>query len=72
MSKFRMQRYTEMPDRACVTIDSRLIVALIRTGNGLKIEVYPITSGEPWIAPFDRFEVEERGIHELEREIGHD
>ena len=70
MSRFRMQRNAEMPARACVTIDDRLIVALIRTEDGLKIEVYPITDGEPWIDPCDRFEVDEGDIRDLERELG--
>ena len=54
---------------SCVVIDDRLDVTLIRTGDGLKIEVYPITDGEVWDDPCDRFEVDEDEIRELEREI---
>jgi hypothetical protein len=72
MTKFRMQRYKEMPDRVCVVIDNRFDVAIIRTGDGLKIEVYPITDGEPWMDPCARFEVDEDEIRELEPELGDD
>jgi hypothetical protein len=72
MTKFHMQHNTDVPDRFRVVIDDRLDVALIRTEDGLKIEVYPITGGEVWDDPFDRFAVDEDEIRELEREIGHD
>jgi hypothetical protein len=70
MTKFHTQHNTDMPDRLIVVIDDRLDVTLIRTGDGLKIEVYPITGGQVWDDPFDRFAVEEDEIRELERELG--
>jgi hypothetical protein len=54
------------PTRVFVTLDDRFDIALIRTRDGLEIEVYPITGGEPWIDPYDRFEVHESAIRELE------
>jgi hypothetical protein len=59
-------------DRAFVTVDDRFDVAIIRTADGLTIEVRPITDGAPWIDPCDRLEVDEGEIRDLEREIGHD
>jgi len=72
MTKFNIQHSTGLSDRACVTIDGRLIVALIRTEDGLEIAVYPITGGQIWDDPFDRFTVDEAEIRELERELGDD
>jgi hypothetical protein len=72
MTKFHMQHDTDVPDRVCVVIDDRLDVTLIRTDDGLKIEVYPITGGQVWDDPFDRFEVDEDEIRELEPELGDD
>ena len=69
MTKFNIQRMTDRPDRVFVAIDDRLDVAIIRTADGLKVEVYPITDGEIWDDPYDRFEVDEGQIRELEREL---
>ncbi len=71
MTKFNIQHMTDRPDRVFVAIADRFEVAVIRTADGLKIEVYPITDGEIWDDPCDRFEVDEGEIRELEREIGH-
>lgn len=72
MTRFHTQHNTDMPDRVCVVIDDRLDVTLIRTEDGLKIEVYPITGGQVWDDPFDRFAVDEDEIRELEREPSDD
>jgi hypothetical protein len=72
MTKFHTQHNTEMPDRVCVVINDRLDVTLIRTDDGLKIEVYPLTGGQVWDDPFGRFYVDEEEIRELERELGDD
>ena len=69
MTKFNIQHVTDRPDRVFVAIDDRLDVAIIRTADGLKVEVYPIADGEIWVDPYDRFEVDEGQIRELEREL---
>ena len=61
-----------LPDHVFLTLDDRFDIALIRTGDGLRIEVFPITDGQVWDNPFDRFEVDEEAIRELEREMGVD
>jgi hypothetical protein len=66
IAKFAARHDALQSDHAFVTIDDRFEVALIRTRDGLKIEVYPITGGEPWNDPCDRFEVDESEIRELE------
>jgi hypothetical protein len=72
MTKFRCEPIAHLPDRAIVTVDNRFDIAIIRTGDGLTIEVYLITDGEPWDDPFERFAVDEEEIRHLEQEIGHD
>jgi hypothetical protein len=70
MTKFTIEHDADLPDRVSVTVDGRFLAALIRTGDGLSINVYPITGGEVWDDPCDRFEVDEDEIRELEKEIG--
>ena len=72
MTKFNIQHNTGLSDRVFVALDDRFDVALIRTADGLEIEVYPITDGEVWCEPCDRFAVDEADIRELEREMGDD
>jgi hypothetical protein len=72
IAKFSTRHDARLPDHAFVTLDDRFEIALIRTRDGLKIEVYPSTGGEVWNDPFDRFEVDEDEIRELERELGND
>ena len=75
MTKFNIQHNTGLSDRVFVTLDDRFDVAVIRTEDGLRLEIFPITDGEAWCDPCDRFEVSEADIRELEREkreIGRD
>jgi hypothetical protein len=72
MTKFQYELSDHRLDRAFVTVDDRFDVAIIRTENGLRIEVYPITGGQVWDDPRGRFEVDEEQIRELERELGDD
>jgi hypothetical protein len=58
-----------LPDRQSVAVDGRFQVTMRRTTHGLSLEVYPITNGEAWIDPFQRFEVDESEIRELEDEL---
>jgi hypothetical protein len=68
MTKFNIQTNTGLSDRAIVAIGDRFDVVLIRTADGLKIEVYPITDGDAWDDPFERFEIDESEIRKLEEE----
>lgn len=70
MTKFHIQHNTGLPDRVFVALDDRFDVALIRTASGLAIEVFPITDGEVWCEPCDRFAVDEEEIRKLGREMG--
>ena len=71
MTKFNIQHSTDRSDRIFVAIDNRFDIALIRTEDGLGIEVYPLTDGQVWDDPIDRFKVDEEEIRELEREMSH-
>jgi hypothetical protein len=72
MTRFHHELSDHRLDRAFVSVDDRFDLAIIRTEDGLKIEVYPITGGEAWDDPCDRFEVDEAEIRAPERELGHD
>jgi hypothetical protein len=72
MTKFNIQHSTDRPDRVFVAIDNRFDVALIRIEGGLRIHVFPISDGEVWDDPFERFEVDESEVRALEQEMGHD
>jgi hypothetical protein len=72
IEKFSARHDVRLPDHVFVTIDDRFEIALIRTSDVLMIEVRPITGGEVWDNPFDRFDVDEEEIRALEREMGDD
>jgi hypothetical protein len=72
MTQFTIEHDTDLPDRVFVTVGNRFLAALIRTEDGLGINVYPITGGEVWDDPCDRFEVDEDEIRALERELVND
>jgi hypothetical protein len=72
MTNVNLRYADDEPDRVCVTIDNRFEVALIRTGDTLCIEVFPITGGQVWDDPSDRFEVDESEVTALEQELRHD
>jgi hypothetical protein len=66
MKKFNIQYDNDRPDRVFVAVDNRFDVAIIRSEDGLRIQVFPIIDGEVWDDPFERFEVDENAIRELE------
>jgi hypothetical protein len=68
MKKFNIQYDNDLPDRVFVAIDNRFHVAVIRTEDGLRIQVFPITDGEVWDDAFERFEVDEDEVRALEEE----
>jgi hypothetical protein len=72
IAKFTTRHDADLPDHVFVTLDERFDVTLIRTRDGLKIEVYPITDGDPWDDPCARLKVDESEIRELEAELGDD
>jgi hypothetical protein len=67
-----IQHTDQEAEHVSVAIDNRFEVVMIRTENGLRIHVFPITDGQVWDDPFERFEVDEDEIRALEEEIGHD
>jgi hypothetical protein len=69
MAKFNIQYSGDRPDHVFVAIDNRFDVALIRTEEGLRINVFPITDGQVWDDPVERFEVSESEVQELELEL---
>jgi hypothetical protein len=71
MTKFNTQYSDDRPDRVFVTVDNRFDVAVIRTEDGLHLQVYPITDGEIWDDPFERFEIDEDEVRALEKEMTH-
>jgi hypothetical protein len=70
MKKFNIQYDNDLPDRVFVAVDNRFDVAVIRTEDGLRIQVFPITDGQVWDNPFERFEVDEDEVRALEQELG--
>lgn len=72
IASFRSRHDIRLSDHIFLTLGDRFEIALIRTTDGLTIEVYPITGGEVWDNPFDRFDVNEEEIRKLEREMGDD
>jgi hypothetical protein len=70
MKKFNIQYDIDRPDRVFVAVDNRFDVAVIRTEDGLRIQVFPITDGQVWDDPFERFEVYEDEVRALEQELG--
>ena len=71
MTKFNTEYIDHLPDHVSVAIDNRFQVELMRTGEGLRINVFPITDGDVWDDPFERFDVDESEVLALEQEIGH-
>lgn len=53
------------PDRASVVIDARLEVAMIRTDDGLIVDVYP----KEWVSPIQTMTVWDSDIADAEAEI---
>lgn len=57
------------PDRVFVQIENLYDVAVIRTPEGLRLEVYPLTDGCVWDDPIDRFEVLDCDVEDLSKEM---
>jgi hypothetical protein len=57
MAKFEHEQVAGLDDRFFVTIDNRYELSIIRTDEGLIVDVWPINQGEYWDAPYDSFQV---------------
>jgi hypothetical protein len=66
MTHFNIDFKTERPDRIFVEVDRRFDVAIVRTENGLNLQIFPRTDGELWVDPFTTFQVDEAEITVLE------
>ena len=66
MTHFNIDFKTHRPDRIFVEVDRRFDVAIVRTENGLNLQIFPRTDGELWVDPFTTFEVDEGEITALE------
>jgi hypothetical protein len=69
MTAYNIDLITDQPDRIFVDIERRFNVAIIRTGTGLELRVYPRTADALWDEPFTTFEVDESEIVALEAEM---
>lgn len=69
MTHFNIDHSTDRPDRIFVEVDHRFDVAIIRTGDGLELRIYPRTGGELWSEPFTRFFVNEADVIACEKEL---
>jgi hypothetical protein len=68
MTHFIIDLKTARPDRVFVEVDRRFDVAIIRTGAGLQLQIYPRTDGELWCEPFTTFAVDEAEVIALEQQ----
>jgi hypothetical protein len=57
LAEFEYERIEGLSDRCFVTIDKRYHLAIIRTDEGIIVDVWPIDSGETWDHPYDSFQV---------------
>lgn len=69
MSNLEFRIEADLPDIAFLCIDKRFDFAIERTEEGLEIRVYPITDGQIWFDPYDRFKMEEQAVIDLENEM---
>lgn len=66
MATFETEQVEDLPDRIYVLVDGKLDVVIIRTDEGLVIDVYP----KDWDFPFDTFTIWDGEIAALEEEAG--
>jgi hypothetical protein len=64
MSTFLFQQLDEMDDRAFVEVDDKYSVVIIRTDEGIIIDVYP----KDWDAPIDTMGVHDHDVADMEHE----
>lgn len=65
MPKFEYEQLAELPDRAYVRVESKYDVTIIRTEEGLIIDVYPLE----WDAPIETMTIWDDELAAMEAEI---
>lgn len=67
MAKFQYEQTEQQDDRVHVTVDGRYSLTIIRSDEGLIIDVWPIQNGEFWDHPYDSFQVFDNDVVSLEQ-----
>ena len=62
MTTFKFKEFPGAPDRAFVEVDGKYQVAVIRTDEGLVVDVYP----KDWDAPIDTMTVFDSDVADAE------
>jgi len=65
MAKFEHERLPTQDDRFFVTVDDRYSLTIIRTDEGLIVDVWPIENGQIWDHPYDSFQVFDNDVDSL-------
>jgi hypothetical protein len=66
VATFETEQVEDLPDRFYVLVDGKFDVVIIRTVEGLVIDVYP----KEWMEPIDTFTVWEDAVDALTAEAG--
>lgn len=67
MAKFEFEPCPGQDDRCFVTVDGRYCLTIIRTDEGLIVDVWPIQNGQHWDHPYDSFQVFDNDVVSLEQ-----
>jgi hypothetical protein len=63
MATFQFEHLAEnLPDRAFVEVDGKYQIVIIRTDEGLIVDVWP----KDWDTPFDSLAIHDHDVEELE------
>jgi hypothetical protein len=59
MAEFEYSREPdpEWNDRCFLTVDQRYTMAIVRTHNGIEIDIWPINEGKSWDVPFSTIQI---------------
>lgn len=55
--KYEQDPDPQWDDRCFVTVDKRYTMAIVRTHEGIEIDVWPINDGEVWDMPCRRIQI---------------
>jgi hypothetical protein len=64
MTTFEFEQIEGVPDRAFVEVDGKYSVVIVRTDEGITIDVYP----KDWDAPIDTMGVCDNDVTAMEQE----